>query len=104
MPWVHVDDVCGVIIHLLERQDLRGAFNVVAPQPSTNIEFTRALADACHRPAFLPVPGFALRLALGEFSSLVLDSTRAVPDRTLASGYRFRQSDLSAALRFPTSS
>ena len=103
MPWVHIDDVCGVIIHLLERHNLRGAFNLVAPQPSTNMEFTRALADACHRPAFLPVPGFMLRLALGEFSSLVLDSTRAVPDRTLASGYRFRQSDLSLALSFPTS-
>ena len=104
MPWVHIDDVCGILIHLLERQELSGPFNVVAPLPVTNRNFTRALADACHRPAFLPVPSFGLRLALGEFSSLVLDSTRAVPDRTLNSGYRFRQSDLKLALRSPPSS
>ena len=98
MPWVHLDDVCGLIIHLLESDSLRGPFNAVAPNPVTNAEFTRTLASALHRPAILPVPEFALRLALGELSSLVLDSTRAVPDKIIASGYTFRHAELAPAL------
>lgn len=99
MPWVHIEDVCGVLLHLLENQELQGAFNTVAPHPVTNAQFTKALAEALHRPAILPAPSFALRLALGEMSALVLDSTRALPERTLASGYRFRFEKLATALR-----
>lgn len=98
MPWVHLDDVCGVIIHLLEKEKLTGAFNVVAPHPVTNAEFTRVLAASLHRPAMLHVPAFALRLVLGEFSALALDSTRAVPAKTLASGYSFQYPNLAGAL------
>lgn len=98
MPWVHIDDVCGIILHLLENDSPRGAFNAVAPHPVTNAEFAETLAGALHRPAILPVPEFALRLALGEFSSLVLDSTRAVPANTCSSGYAFRHKTLADAL------
>ena len=94
MPWVHLDDVCGLIIHLLGNDSLRGPFNAVAPHPVTNAEFTRTLARALHRPAILPVPEFALRLALGELSALVLDSTRAVPDKAIASAYTFLHPEL----------
>lgn len=99
MPWVHIDDVVGIILHLLEDESLHGAFNAVAPNPVTNAEFTHTLARVLRRPAILPAPSFALRLALGEMSSLVLDSTRAVPERTLSAGYRFRFEDLASALR-----
>ena len=98
MPWVHSDDVCGVIIHLLENETLHGAFNAVAPHPVTNATFTQTLAAALHRPAILPVPALALRLALGELSSLVLDSARAVPERTISSGYTFLHAELAQAL------
>jgi hypothetical protein len=98
MPWVHLEDVCGVIMHLLETDSLRGAFNAVATGPVTNAEFTQTLARVLHRPAILPVPEFALRLTLGELSTLVLDSTRAVPDKTIASGYTFRHVELAPAL------
>ncbi len=98
MPWVHVEDVCGLIIHLLERDKLTGAFNAVAPQPVTNAEFTRILAAALHRPALLRTPAFALRLALGDLASLALDSTRAVPEKALSTGYTFRQDDLARTL------
>ena len=98
MPWVHIDDVCGLIILLLVNDSLRGPFNAVAPHPVTNAEFTRALASALHRPAILPVPEFALHLALGELSALVLDSTRAVPDKAIASGYTFCHVELARAL------
>ncbi|MEP6810602.1 MAG: TIGR01777 family oxidoreductase, partial [Chthoniobacterales bacterium] len=99
MPWVHVDDICGILIHLLENDALTGAFNAVAPKPVTNAEFTHALAAALHRPAVLRVPAFALRAALGEFADLALDSTRAIPEKALAAGYVFRQPDLAWALR-----
>ena len=99
MPWVHVDDVCGLIVHLLDNHSLHGPFNAVAPHPVTNAEFTRTLAAALHRPAFLPVPAFALRFALGDLSSLALDSTRAVPEAAGTSGYQFRHEQLADALR-----
>ncbi len=99
MPWVHIDDICGIIIHLLENEKLTGPFNAVAPNSATNAEFTKALAASLNRPAILPVPAFALRLALGELSSLALDSTRAIPERTIASGYSFRHTSLEEALR-----
>lgn len=98
MPWVHVKDVCGVIVHLLENDHLHGPYNAVAPHPVTNAEFTHILAARFHRPAILPVPAFALRLALGNLSSLLLDSTHAVPQRTILSGYEFTHEKLCSAL------
>jgi uncharacterized protein len=98
MPWVHATDVVGLIIHLLETETCDGAFHAVAPHSVQNQEFTRELAAALHRPAFFTVPAFALRLALGELSSLVLDSTRMSPERTLASGYAFQFPYLAEAL------
>ncbi len=98
MPWVHVTDVVGLIIHLLETASCEGAYNAAAPEPVRNAGFTRELAALLHRPAFFAVPAFALRLALGELSSLVLDSTRLIPERTLASGYAFQFPQLADAL------
>ncbi len=88
MPWVHLDDAVGLILHGL-RKDISGPMNVVAPEPVRNAEFTRALATAIHRPAVLPVPGFGLRLAVGEFAQVLLGSQRAVPRVAERSGYKF---------------
>jgi uncharacterized protein (TIGR01777 family) len=98
MPWVHVDDICGLIIHLLENDNVSGAFNAVAPSPVTNAEFTRELAARLGRPAFLHIPVFVLRLAMGELSHIALDSTRAVPEKAVSSGYSFKHEILSRAL------
>lgn len=91
MPWVHLDDTVGILRHLLEHEECEGPYQVTAPEPVRNADFTRELAAALHRPAIFHVPAFALRLALGELSTLVLSSTRARPQRTLASGYVFRR-------------
>lgn len=99
MPWVHVADVAGLIVHLLERDALDGAFNAAAPNPVRNADFTRAVATAVHRPAFFPVPSLALRVALGELAAIALDSARVLPERTLASGYVFQFSQIADALR-----
>ena len=96
MSLVHVDDVAGLFVFLLDDllQDggkaSGGAFNAVAPQPVRNADFTRAVGQVLHRPAILPVPEIALRTLLGEMSQLMLMSERVVPERTLEIGYRFK--------------
>ncbi len=87
---VHVEDVAGLMVFLLERDDLAGAFNAVCPRPIRNADFTAALGHALHKPAVLPAPAFALRTLLGEASHVLLDSVRAVPARALEAGYQFR--------------
>jgi uncharacterized protein len=99
MSWVSIDDVVGAIQHALVTGELAGVANTVAPNPVTNAEFTKTLGRVLGRPTLLPVPGAALRLALGEFSQEALSSTRVLPRRLLESGYEFRYPDLEQALR-----
>ena len=90
MSCIHVDDVAGLILWAIANESISGPMNAVCPESVRNTEFTRALARAVHRPAILPAPAFALRLALGELSHVMLDSVRVIPEVALASGYRFR--------------
>jgi uncharacterized protein (TIGR01777 family) len=100
MSWIALDDVLGVIHHALDRGDLSGPVNAAAPEPVTSAVFARTLARILRRPAILPVPAFALRLALGEMAdAALLASTRVRPGRLLATGYRFRFPELEGALR-----
>ena len=94
--WIHIDDLIG--IYLMAIDSIGGALNATAPNPVTNAEFTRALANALHRPAFLPVPSFALGLMLGEAAKIATRGQRVVPERTSANGYRFKFETLDAAL------
>lgn len=99
MPWIHVDDVVGLLRLAATDPSVRGPMNAVAPIPVTNREFTRALAKALDRPAFLPAPPrAALRLAFGELADVVLASQRVIPQAAFAAGYRFRFADLPSAL------
>jgi len=97
-PWIHRADVVAVCQWLLENRQARGAYNVSAPTPVTNAEFTRALGRALRRPAVLPVPQAALKLLFGEMSQLLLVSDRMLPKRLLEEGFRFRYADLDVAL------
>ena len=99
MPWIHVDDLAGAVVcSPRRRESLVGPYNAVAPQPVTNREFTRALAQQLHRPAFIPTPYFALRLAFGEMASMLVGSQRAVPQAAEQAGYQFRYPDIDATL------
>lgn len=80
-PWIHVDDLCAIICDAVEDPRYRGAINAVAPNPVRNAELTRALAETLRRPAFLRVPGFALRALLGPLAGELLGSRRVVPTR-----------------------
>ncbi len=100
MSWVTLEDVVGILQLAIERASIRGAVNIVSPQPLQNAEFTYLLAKAMHRPALFPAPAFALRLALGEMAdALLLSSQRVVPRVLEKTGYQFVHSDLSAALK-----
>jgi uncharacterized protein (TIGR01777 family) len=97
-PWVHVDDLVGALLFLLDREDLDGPFNICSPHPVRNRELAQALGRALHRPAFLRAPGFVIRLALGKFGTVILRGQKTVPRRLLEAGYVFRHPDLDSAL------
>lgn len=99
MSWVSLDDVVGIINFAVENESLRGAVNVVSPNPVTNEEFTKTLGSVLYRPTFLPLPEFAVNLVFGEMGdALLLDSTKVIPKRLTDAGYQFRFTDLKLAL------
>jgi uncharacterized protein (TIGR01777 family) len=99
MSWIALDDVVGTIQHALGAEALEGPVNTASPNPVTNREFARTLGRVLGRPAVLPAPAFALRLALGELGGELLGGQRVNPRRLLASGYEFRHPQLEEALR-----
>jgi|SRR5690606_14010830 len=99
LPWIHLDDVVGLIRFALENEALQGPVNLTAPEPVRQEVFARALGRAMGRPAWLRTPEWALRTALGEMADMLLTGQRAVPAAALAAGYTFRRPDLDEALR-----
>lgn len=100
MSWLTLDDAVGVFVAALTRPELRGPINAVAPNPVRNAEFTRALARAVHRPAFVPVPAPVLAVLFGEMArETLLVSQRVVPARLHAAGFTFRDPELLPALQ-----
>jgi uncharacterized protein (TIGR01777 family) len=99
MSWIHIQDQVRAMVALLEDPRASGVYNLTAPEPLTNADFTRTLARVLHRPYWLPAPAFALRLLLGEMSSLVLEGQRVLPARLVASGFSYQFSALEPALR-----
>ena len=89
-PWIHEDDEVAALRFLLDTPAAAGPYNLVAPEPVTNRDFSRAIGDALRRPSWLPVPRFALRLAVGELGDVLLGGQRATPARLLAAGFTFR--------------
>jgi uncharacterized protein (TIGR01777 family) len=100
LSWISLPDVTGIVARAIEDSSLSGAVNAVAPEPVTNLELTRMLGAALHRPTPFPVPAALLRIGLGEMSEgTVLASARVLPSRLIESGYRFRHAELPSALR-----
>lgn len=98
MPWIHLQDEARLILWAALQPALSGPLNLSAPNPVTNRELTSTLASAMNRWAFMHAPKFALQLALGEMSAMVLGSQRVVPARALAEGFSFDFPDLESAL------
>jgi uncharacterized protein (TIGR01777 family) len=100
MSWIALADVVQILRRALVTPSARGPFNLVSPQPLSNAEFTKTLAETLQRPAILPAPGFALRLAMGEMAdALLLTSQRVVPEKLNQSAYRFLHTELRETLR-----
>ena len=97
-PWIHAEDMVSALLSCVDTPALAGPVNAVAPQQCRNDEFCAALGKALHRPSWLRVPAFALRLAAGEFADSLLGGQRATPDALLANGFRFRYPRLDEAL------
>jgi hypothetical protein len=99
MSWIHLDDWAGIARLALTDERVQGPVNLGSPNPVRNREFAAALGRALRRPSWIPAPGFALRVALGELAQpLLLASTRMVPAAALSSGYRFRHAEVGSAL------
>ena len=97
--WIHAEDYVAAVKHIVDGKAISGPVNVTSPNPVTNAEFTSVLASALKRPALLPVPAFAARLALGEFAEEgLLASARVVPKKLLESEFRFKYPELGSAM------
>ncbi|MGC5382419.1 TIGR01777 family oxidoreductase [Micromonospora sp. DT68] len=98
LPWISMVDWLDATVFLLTHDEIAGPVNVVGPNPVTNAEFTRELARQLHRPAIIPIPALALKVALGGFSHEALTSTRVLPGVLTRAGYQYRHPDLPGAL------
>ncbi|MDN5942958.1 MAG: DUF1731 domain-containing protein, partial [Nitrospira sp.] len=99
VSWIHRHDHIGLIQWLLTTPNISGPVNAVAPEPVTMNQFCNTLGRALHRPSWLPVPGFALNLALGELGTLMTTGQRVIPAKALSKGYVFHYPKLEPAFR-----
>lgn len=99
MSWVHIDDYVAMLLRLMRDAQTSGPYNMTAPQPVTNAEFTAALAAALHRPALFVVPAILLKLGMGERACLLLEGQRVLPGKMEAASFRFTFTNLADALR-----
>ena len=100
MPWIHHEDVVDMYLYGIEQADLKGAYNMVAPNPVTNAQLTKAVAKQLNRPVWLPnVPAFVLKLLFGEMSIVVLGSTKVSSQKIEDTGFKFKYPEVTAALK-----
>ena len=99
VPWIHMHDLCNLIVAGLEQSLPDGVYNAVAPAQNTNGELMKMIAWVLHRPYFLPpVPGFIMKLLLGEMSAMVLEGSAVSANKVLQTGFQFSFIELKAAL------
>jgi len=98
VPWIHIEDEVRALQYLLENDEASGAYNLIAPQATTNEEFMRAAAAALHRPYWFRAPSALLRAALGEMSTLILEGRLSRPKRLQEAGFRFLYPTIETAL------
>ncbi len=99
MSWIDIEDTAGAIIHCLNRPEIVGPVNIVAPNPVTNTEFTSTLADVIKKPAFLPMPDFAAKMVFGQMAEeLLLASTRVIPVKLQDTGFKYEFTHLHHSL------
>lgn len=99
MSWVHIDDLIGIMLYAMQHKDIRGPLNGTAPNSVTNKEFSKKLGQRLNRPAFFPLPSFAVSLLMGQMGEELLSSgQRVIPKKIMDAGYDFQFKDLESAL------
>lgn len=98
-PWIHVTDAVRAMQYLLENEDARGPYNLIAPSPTSNEEFMRAIARVLHRPFWFHVPKFLLKLVLGEMNVTITEGRYSWPKRLLEEGFEFKFPTIEATLK-----
>ncbi len=99
MSWIHLEDVIGLIVRIMEDPEIKGPVNATAPNPVRNHEFCKTLGRVMHRPCWLRVPGLALRLGLGDMADMLLTGQRVIPAAAQKFGYHFQHQDIESALQ-----
>lgn len=99
MPWIHLDDICGIYLKAIEDNQMTGVYNGVAPEHITNAAFMKAVADVLKKPFQFPnVPAFILKLILGEMAAIVLEGSKVSSQKITAAGYKFKYASVKNAL------
>ncbi len=98
-PWIHIDDEIGLLLFALENEQVCGPLNAAAPEPQTNRDFSQTLGTVMGSSAWLPVPGFALRIALGQVAAMLTEGQRVIPRKAQDLGYQFKYPTSEQALR-----
>lgn len=96
--WVHIEDLEKAFKYVVENTECNGIYNLTAPNPTTNYEFTKTLGKVLHRPTIFPVPAFVLKLIFSEGASVLLDGQSVIPKRLTESGFKFRFDNIEKAL------
>ncbi len=100
IPWIHIDDICGIFLKAMEDETMKGIYNGVAPAPVTNRELTRSMARVLNKPFFMPaLPGFVLKLFFGEMAAMFLEGSAVSAEKIKAAGYKFQYESPEAALK-----
>jgi len=98
-PWIHIEDIQKAIYFIVKEKALNGIFNFTAPGQVRQKQFASALGKIMHRPAFIPAPGFMIRLIMGQMGAALMQSQRAIPEKLLDSGFNYKYPQLDQALR-----
>ncbi len=99
MSWIHVDDLAAMYVQAVEDESMSGPYNAVSPNPITNADFTKVLGKSLGRPTLFPAPAFAIRKALGEMSTIVLDGQKVIPSRFKEMKFQFKSASLEKSLK-----
>jgi uncharacterized protein (TIGR01777 family) len=98
-PWIHIDDLTAAVEFVIEHREIEGALNFCAPNPVRNRDLAKAIGAVLKRPAFMPAPAFMIRMVMGEFGGVLLDSQRTVPDKLQLHGFDFQYPDINSAVQ-----
>jgi uncharacterized protein (TIGR01777 family) len=98
-PWIHIDDVAGIFLFVLDNKDVHGVLNAVSPNPLRMNEFCKTLGAVMHRPSLFKTPAFVLKIIFGEGAEVLLSGAQVIPERTMGVGYKFRFDNIENALK-----